>query len=154
MNKFSAKVHIVDSNPYVEIPDDILRALQKQAGKEKSPLPVKGTLQGISYIQTVVKFRDVWRLYLNTPMRHASKTEVGDRVMVEIAYDSVPRNITMPKQLAMALRKNKYAKISFENLPPYRQKEIKRYLSSLKSSESLQRNIKKLLEVLASKKAK
>ncbi|HET6962002.1 MAG TPA: DUF1905 domain-containing protein, partial [Terriglobia bacterium] len=66
---FSATVRKIDINPYVQVPHGIVQKLQQDAQKEKGPIPVKGTLQGKSFSATVVRFRGVWRLYLNTAMR-------------------------------------------------------------------------------------
>jgi uncharacterized protein YdeI (YjbR/CyaY-like superfamily) len=51
----------------------------------------------------------------------------------------------MPKELVKALRQDAKAKQFFEKLTPSRQKEIIRYLGSLKTEEALSRNIKKLI---------
>jgi hypothetical protein len=37
MESFSAKILIIDINPYVGIPEDVLDALFEQAGKTKGP---------------------------------------------------------------------------------------------------------------------
>lgn len=52
------------------------------------------------------------------------------------------------------MQKNKKAKEAFDRLPPSRQKEIIRYLSSLKSKEALQQIIIKLNHFLTDKKTK
>jgi hypothetical protein len=148
MYTFSAKVGKIDINPYVQVPDDILLKLQQDAEKEKGPIPVKGTLQGKPFFANVVKFRGMWRLYLNTPMRQAAKVEVGDKVMVGMQFDSDPRIVPVPREFMKALSKNKQAKEAFEKLAPSRQKEILRYLNGLKQPETLQRNIGKVIQYL------
>jgi hypothetical protein len=152
MYTFSATIEIIDINPYVEVPQDILQSLLKDAKKQSGPIPVKGKLNGKLYKQTVVKFRGLWRLYLNTPMREVTQTIVGDKVTVEIMYDAKPRTVPIPKAFAEMLYKHKQAKEAFEKLSPYRQKEILRYLGSLKSEEALQRNIQKTIQFLTGKK--
>jgi len=42
---------------------------------------------------------------------------------------------------------------AFKKLTPYRQKEIVRYLGSLKTEEALQRNIEKVIASLKEKKS-
>jgi uncharacterized protein YdeI (YjbR/CyaY-like superfamily) len=51
-----------------------------------------------------------------------------------------------------ALSRNKMAKAAFENLMPSRQKEILRYLNSLKTESSLERNIEKVIQLLLGEK--
>ncbi len=75
---FSTLIEIIDINPYVLLPVSVLENICKQANKTKGPIPIKGTINKHLFIQTLVKFRGEWRLYLNTPMRKGSNTKVGD----------------------------------------------------------------------------
>ena len=65
MKSFTAKIFKVGVNPCVVVPDEVLKYLFREAGKDKGPIPVQGKLNGASFIQTVVKFRGDWRLYVN-----------------------------------------------------------------------------------------
>lgn len=148
MYTFRAKIGKIDINPYVQVPDDILLRLQQEAGKEKGPIPVKGTLQGKPFLANIVRYRGMWRLYLNVEMRRAASVDVGDQVLVGLQFDRAPRTVPMPREFELALAKNKPAKQAFEKLAPSRQKEILRYLNSLKQPQSLQRNIQKVMGFL------
>lgn len=148
MHRFSAKVGKIDINPYVEIPDPVLKKLQQESGKEKGPIPVKGTLQGKPFLANVVRYRGMWRLYLNTPMRQAANVDVGDQVSVGLEFNHTPRTVPAPRKFTLALAKNKLAKEAFEKLAPSRQKEILRYLNGLKQPETLERNIEKVINYL------
>jgi hypothetical protein len=154
METFTAKVRIIGINPYVSLPEGVLDTVFKQAGKAKGPIPVRGTLNGEKFIQTLVKYQGAWRLYLNTPMRQAAGLEVGDDATVEIEYDPEPRSVVAHPLFAKALSKNKAARSAFHKLTPSRQKEILLYLNSLKTEESLTRNIDKVIEHLRGKKPK
>ena len=44
MLSFKANIEIIGINPYVLLPDKVLLALFKQAGKDKGPIPVKGKI--------------------------------------------------------------------------------------------------------------
>lgn len=151
MHTFSAKVGKIDINPYVEVPDRILVKLQQEAGKEKGPIPVKATLEGKPFLVNVVRYRGIWRLYLNTPIRQAANVDVGDQVTVGLEFDNAPRTVPAPRKFMLALSKNKQAKVAFEKLAPSRQKEILRYLNSLKQPETLERNIEKVIQFLTGK---
>lgn len=148
---FIQKIEIIGVNPYVAIPDKVLEQLFKQAGKEKGPIPVSGMIEGKPFTQTIVKFQGMWRLYLNTPMREASHTTVGDTVTIALEYNAHPPVVEMPAELASVLDKNKTAKAAFEKLPPYRQKEINRYLAGIKTPEVLEKNIQKVMDYLEGK---
>lgn len=145
---FSAIVDKIDINPYVQVPDDVLKKLQRDAKKEKGPIPVKGTLQGKPFLANMVRFRRMWRLYLNTPMRRAANVEVGDQVSIRLQFDSRARTVPAPRQFTLALSKNKHAKEAFEKLAPSRQKEILRYLNNLKQADTLERDIQKVIQYL------
>jgi hypothetical protein len=151
MRSFSSKVQIIGVNPFVLLPASVLKKLFLQAGKDKGPIPVKGKLNGNAFIQTLVKYSGKWRLYLNTPMRKTAGIDTGEIANVEIEFDPEPRIIKMHTKLKDALSKNKEARKAFEKLPPYRQKEIVRYIGFLKNEESIERNVTKVIQHLLGK---
>src|ERR1700687_428940 len=140
---FVEKVRILDINPYVRLPRAVLAAIFESAGRSTSPIPVKGTLNGKPFRQTLVRYQGAWRLYLNTPMRLAAGLKVGDQATVEVSFDPRSRVVPMHPKFARALAENPLAAKAFEQLIPSRQKEIKRYLAALKSEETRDRNIGK-----------
>ena len=108
-------------------------------------------IDGKPFVQTVVKYQGLWRLYLNTPMREASNTTVGDTVTIALEYNENPPVVKMPPQLIKALKENSTANTAFQKLPPYRQKEITRYLANLKTPETLEKNLQKVMDFLEGK---
>jgi hypothetical protein len=56
MNSFSAKIFKIGINPYVLLPAAILKEIFKQAGKNKGPIPVCGTINEKKFTQTLVKY--------------------------------------------------------------------------------------------------
>jgi len=153
MISFSAKVIKLNINPCVNVPGKILNELFRQAGKSKGPIPVCGKLNGAKFLQTVVRYKGEWRLYLNTQMCVDSGVDVGDKVKIEIEFDPSPRLVPMRSAFRLALSKNIQAKTAFEKLPPSHQKEILRYLNSLKSSDAVNKNVKRAILRLTGKKA-
>ncbi len=151
MKSFSAKIFIIGINPYVLLPEAVLQSLFKQAGKDKGAIPVRGTLNGNAFTQTLVKYSGKWRLYFNTPMRKAAGIDTGDTANVKIEYDPEPHIIPMHPKLQDVLQQNKKAKAVFENLTPSRQKEILRYIGSLKSEISVITNVEKVIKNLLGK---
>ena len=152
MKLLSATIHKIGINPYVYLPDDILNALFKQANKSKSPISVRGTINGKQYIQTLVKYQGVWRLYINGEIRQAAGVDVGDQAHIEIEFDPIPRIEAMHPKFRDALSKSRAAKTAFEKLTPSRQKEMRRYLNSMKTETSLERNIEKIIRHLLGEK--
>lgn len=151
MQTFSAKVLKIGINPYVLVPATVLKTLFEQAGKDKSPVPIKGTLNGKPFIQHLVKYSGRWRLYLNTPMRKAAGIDVGDMATVYIEFDPEPRTIEMHPKLKQALEKNKKANAIFIKLTPSYQKEIIRYINNLKTELSVEKNIARAIQHLLGK---
>jgi hypothetical protein len=148
LHRFTSKIEITGINPYVLVPDDCLRYIWEQAGKNKSPIPVKGTIDGHKFIQTLVKFKGDWLLYLNGFMRKAAAKDVGDVVEIQLEFDPEVRSIPMHPKLATALQQNKEANAVFKKLSPSLQKEIVRYISHLKTEESVDRNITRAIRFL------
>jgi hypothetical protein len=151
MNSFSAKIFKIGINPYVLIPATILKEIFKQAEKNKGPIPVCGTINEKKFTQTLIKYSGKWRLYLNTPMRKSAGIDVGDIANIEISFDPGDRTTPMHPKLKSALEKNKKALAEFNNQVPSRKKEILRYINSLKTEESLERNIKRAIGFLTGK---
>jgi len=154
MNSFSAKIYIISRiNPVVDVPDDVLSAIFAQAGRSKGPVPVRGRLNGAEFIQTLIKYEGAWRLYLNGEMRKSAGIDTGDMANVEIEFDPRPREEPVPEKFAEALKTDETARAEFEKLSPSRQKEILRYLNSMKTEASLVKNVEKVIRHLTGKPA-
>ena len=153
MAVFAAEIYKIGVNPVVDPPDDILHAIFARAGRSRGAIPVRGTLNQTEFVQTLVKYGGKWRLYINGPMLRDSGLSVGDVADVAIEFDPRPRDVPMPPRLAAALRKDKPAKTAFDQLSPSRKKEIFKYLGSLKTRESIDKNIERVLSHLTGREA-
>lgn len=153
MTCFSATIYKLGINPVVDPPDHALKAIFGEAARSKGAIAVRGLINGAEYIQTLVKYRGVWRLYVNGGMLKNSGLRVGDTAIIEISFDPVPRSEPMPPELDEALSQNKKARAAFDALTPSRRKEILRYLGFLRSKESLNRNIEKVISNLSGEKS-
>jgi hypothetical protein len=151
MHKFKAGLEIIGINPFVFVPDKILRKVFKQAGKDKGHIPIHGLINGKPYKQTLLKYSGHWRLYVNTSMLKKSPQRIGEILEITVEFDISDRSILPHPKLIVALKENKDAKKIFENLPPSRQKEIIRYISSLKTEKSINKNIKRAINFLNGK---
>ncbi len=148
---FSAEIEIIGINPFVYLPENVLKSIFFQANKEKGKIPVKIKIDGHEFHQTLIKYSGHWRLYLNTPMRKSANKDVGDKADFEIYFDPEERVIPLHPKFINALKENIEAKKIFDNLRPYLQLEIVRYLSFLKTEESLERNVIKAINFLLGK---
>jgi len=145
---FSAIIKIIGINPYVSVPEAILSAVFKDAGKDKGPIPINGTVNDKPYLQTLVKYAGEWRLYINTIMLDNSPKKIGETIKVTIAFDPKERKIEMHPLLKKALAENQEANTTFEKLTPSRKKEIIRYISHLKTEEKIKENVSKSINFL------
>jgi hypothetical protein len=148
---FTATIEIVGANPFVQVPDDILGALFAQCGRSKGAIPVKGRVNGSPYTQTLMKFKGLWRLYINTFMLKNSPQRVGEVIDITVTLDESERTIAPPPGFVKALDDNPQAKNVFEDLPPSRRHEIVRYIAALKTEEAVTRNIARAIDFLNGK---
>ncbi|MDL5511136.1 YdeI/OmpD-associated family protein [Arenibacter sp. M-2] len=151
MQKFNAILEIIGVNPFVFVPIKILDEIFSVAGKDKGKIPVCGTVNGRKYTQTLIKYSGEWRLYINTTMLRDSPKKIGESIEVEIEFDPKDRTIQSHFKLTKALEENKEAQKIFDGLSPSKQKEIVRYISFLKSDESIARNVEKAIGFLLGK---
>ncbi|MEJ8842664.1 YdeI/OmpD-associated family protein [Lacibacter sp. H375] len=149
MARFKASIEIIGINPFVFVPEKILATVLQASGKEKGPIPIRGVINKNPYRQTLVKYAGHWRLYINTIMLKDSPKRIGETITISIEFDPEDRKLKMHPELEKALAKNKTAKENFKKLPSSRQQEIIRYISNLKTVESVERNITKAINFLS-----
>lgn len=148
---FHAVIEIIGINPYVQVPEAILAEIFIQAGKNKGYIPVTGTVNKLSYQQTLLRYSGLWRLYINTLMLKNSPNRIGETIEITIEYDSSDRTIKPHPKLIEALKNNLEAKSKFDTLSPSMQKEMVRYISSLKTEGSRDRVIERAISYLLGK---
>lgn len=154
--KFTAEIKTMGINPYVLVSAARARRIKQNW---KRPMPV--------LIQVNGKPDPAWRinmmpagdgsfyLYLDGQVRNASSTQVGDRVELSVTFDADYRTgpqHAMPPILAARLESGPVAHTRWETLSPSQQKEVLRYLASLKSEDAKLLNIERAMCVLAGAK--
>jgi len=147
-NHFTAKLEIIGINPFVFIPEKILNEIFETSGKNKSPIPVKGTVNGKEFKQNLMKYLGEWRLYINMIMLKDSPKRIGEIIEVSVEFDDSDRTISIHPQLDKAIKESPVALQNFENLIPSRKLELIRYINNLKTEASIQRNIEKIIQHL------
>lgn len=151
MQVFKAKLDIIGINPFIFVPQPILLTLFKNAGRDKGHIPVCGQVNGKEYQQTLLRYKGEWRLYINTIMLPDSPKRIGELIEVSIEFDPRDRTLQPHPDLIKALSKNKKAEAVFQNLAPSKKKEIIRYISTLKTAASREKNIKLAMGFLMGK---
>ncbi|MBW3521451.1 YdeI/OmpD-associated family protein [Chryseobacterium sp. NKUCC03_KSP] len=147
-SQFTAKLEIIGINPFVFLPNEILNEIFEASGKDKSPIPVKGTVNGNEYRQNLMKYLGEWRLYINLSMLKDSPKRIGEMLEIFVEFDHSDRTISIHPDLEKAIRENPIALQNFENLISSRRSELIRYINNLKTEASIQRNIEKIIRHL------
>jgi uncharacterized protein YdeI (YjbR/CyaY-like superfamily) len=80
-----------------------------------------------------------------------SPKRIGEEIELTIVFDPIKRTIIPNKKFIKALEANIEAKKIFAELSPSRKHEIIRYISSLKTEESIDKNIVKAIDFLLGK---
>lgn len=148
INTFSTALEIIGINPFVFVPEEILNIIFEDSGKSKSPLPVKGTVNGKEFRQNLMRYLGEWRLYINTTMLKNSPKRVGEIIEIELEYDDSDRSISIHPKLDEAIKASSVAVKNFENLTPSRRHELIRYINNLKTEAGRERNIEKIIRHL------
>lgn len=147
-NSFTATLEIIGINPFVFIPEEVLERIFEDSERNKSPIPVKGTINGKEFQQNLMKYLGEWRLYVNLIMLKNSPKRIGEIIEVTLKYDDSDRSISIHPQLEQAIKSSVLATSNFEKLIPSRRHELIRYINNLKTEASIQRNIEKIVRHL------
>lgn len=151
LHKFKAEIHIIGVNPFVFVPHEVLKDIFKQSNKVKGAIPIRGTINGSPYKQTLVRFKGDWRLYINLKMLKNSPKRIGETIELSVEFDPEKRIIEPHPTFVKALKENKVAETIFDGLRPSLKLEIVRYISSLKTEKSVDKNVPKAINFLLGK---
>ncbi len=143
MIHFIAKIYKIGINWAVDVPGEI----SDQMMPEKGYIRIKGLINGFDFIQTLVPVKNsAYRLYVNLIMMKGGKTALGEvaEFKIEQNFTVVDKMYRMPKLLAAALNQHQLY-VQFEQLTPFRRKDILKYLSYVKTEETMIKNIDKVI---------
>lgn len=139
---FKARIYKVGINPCVEVP----RSVTEKMKPVKGYIRVTVKINGNAFTQTLVPVKDApYRLYVNMPMLKGANVTVGDVATFTLTQShSRKKDYSMHPALLTALKSNKLTS-AFNELTPSRQKDILKYLGSLKTQATLLKNINKVI---------
>ena len=146
---FKAKIYKIGINWAVDVPADITAQLKP----EKGYIRIKGQINDFDFIQTLVPVKNsLYRLFVNFIMMKGGKTALGEVATFAIEQNEVElvKMYAMPKILSSILKKEKLND-DFNALSEARKKDILKYLSFIKTEETMMKNINKLIEQLKRK---
>ena len=144
--KFKAEIYKTGINYCVDVPEKITSAMTATKGYIK----IKGTVNKFPFNKSLVSVKDgLYRLFVNIPTLKGANTALGKAADFEIEQDFnvVEEKYPVPKMLTEQLKERKLLD-DFKNLTESRKTEILKYLNNIKTEETLQKNIGKLLTQL------
>jgi antitoxin component of MazEF toxin-antitoxin module len=145
--KFKTKIVQTGNNTGINVPEEIIESL----GAGKKP-PVKITLNGYSYRNTVAVMGGKYMVSLSAEHRKNANVKGGDEVEVTIELDKDPRIVELPEAFQKALNKNNIAKNAFEKLSNSKKKYLILSITNAKTEESRIKRIQKAIESVTHEK--
>lgn len=147
-HNFQATLYKIWMLPYVDVPEGVGRALEKESGKKKH-IPVIAIANGRSARTTLAPAGGGrYRLQFNSALRKAARAEVGDLVGVELRLDRESRDLPVPREISEALKSRPKARKAFHQMGPATRRQFILYFDKAKSPAVRQKRLARLMEIL------
>ena len=117
-------------------------------------VPVKAVVNGAEYRGSIVRMGGRYMLGIPKAFREAAGIKAGDNIVVTLERDEAERTVTVPADLAAALKKDKALNAAWEKLSYTLRKENVRALEEAKQAETRARRLEKTLTLLRDKAKK
>lgn len=151
MRKYSFKAEIYKMG--INYCVDVLDSITSEMTAIKGYIKIKGTVNKFPFTKSLVPVKNgLYRLFVNIPTLRGANATVGDVAYFEIEqnFDVVKKVYPVPETLTEQLLKRRLLE-DFNSLTESRKKNILKYMSFIKTEETLQRNIDKLVIQLKNK---
>ncbi|MEO8527824.1 MAG: YdeI/OmpD-associated family protein [Pseudolysinimonas sp.] len=146
MPVFRTTLHQTGNNVGIVVPDEVVASFG--AGKR---VPVKVTIDGgYSYRTTISSMGGKFLIGFNSETRAATGRTGGDEIEVTLEHDTVPREVEVPEDLAVALTANPAAAAAWDKLAYSYRKEHARSITEAKADETRQRRVAATITKLTS----
>lgn len=127
----------------IEVPPDVLAALD--AGRRPK---VWVTVNGYRYRSSVGSMGGRALIPVSAEVRAAAGVAAGDEVAVDLVLDTEPRTVTVPDDLAAALRRDPDVARVFDGLSYSHQRQHVLAIEDARTPKTRQRRIAKAIEKL------
>jgi hypothetical protein len=128
----------------IEVPETVVTAL---AGGKRPPVTV--TINGFSYRSTVAPYNGIFMLPVSAEVRQGAGISAGETVRVELVLDAAKREVTVPTDLAAALKADPAARDFFGSLSFSNQRGYVDWIEQAKKEETRTARVAKAIESLA-----
>ena len=146
---FKAVIYKTGINWCVDTP----AAIAKKLIAEKGYIRIKGQINGFDFSKSLVPVKNApYRLFVNGIMMKGGMTALGKTAVFVIEQDTRKKEdeYPIPEFLKERLLKEQLTN-AFNCLTPSRKKDILRYLLNIKTAETLEKNIDRLMKQLKDK---
>jgi Bacteriocin-protection, YdeI or OmpD-Associated/Domain of unknown function (DUF1905) len=146
---FNAEIYKTGINWCVDVPENVMDKMLV----DKGYITIKGQINDFDFTKTLVPVKNApYRLFVNSKMMKGGKTALGEVATFEIEQDTEKKvkEYPIPNLLVETLQENNLT-TAFENLTASRKKDILKYLSYVKTNETLIKNVEKLISQLKNK---
>jgi hypothetical protein len=151
MQRFTATLTPVSGGGnYVVVPPEAVAAAGLKYGAR-----VRGTLDGVAYRSSLMRYSGVFHLGVHEATIAAAKVTTGTAVAVTLELDDQPLPTdTVPKDLAKAINQSAKAKAAWAAESPSHKREHVKHVIEAKQAETRARRIAKTVATLAAKPPK
>ncbi len=143
---FKGAIYKTGINFCVDVPDSITSKLVAVKGFIK----IKGTVNRFPFKKSLVPIKNgLYRLFINIPTLKGGQTKVGETAnfVIEQNVENDKKEYRMPDLLKSQLEQRNVL-INFNDLSNARKNDILKYLSYVKTEETMRRNIQKIITQL------
>jgi hypothetical protein len=127
----------------IEVPARVVASF----GSSKHP-KVRVTINGFTYRSSVASMGGKFMLGVSAKVREGAGVAGGDTVDVDIELDTEPREVTVPRDLAAALKRDTKARQVFDALSYSKKQRFVLPIEDAKTEETRERRIAKTVQAL------
>lgn len=127
----------------IHVPPDVVAAL----GSSRKPA-VRATINGFTYRTSVAVLGGEFMLGVPPEFRAGAGVAPGDEVEIDLELDTAPREVTIPPDLAAALRADAAAMRTFDALSYSNRRRLVEPIAALKGAEARERRIANTVAML------
>ncbi len=127
----------------IHVPPEVVAAL----GTSRKPA-VRATINGFTYRTSVAVLGGEFMLGVPPEFRVGAGVAPGDEVEVSLELDIAPREVTVPDDLAAALRADPAALRTFDALSYSNKRRLVEPIAAIKGAETRERRIAKTVAML------
>jgi hypothetical protein len=143
-HRFVATLYKLGINRCVDVPGEVSRALGS-----KGYVPVVVSAQGLVTRTTLVPAGNgQYRLFIDGKIRKKLSVDAGNLIGITLRRDKKPNELSVPADVAAALRKTPGAQNAFKNITPGLRREFLRWVLNAKHSETRAKRIERAIPIL------